>query len=170
MRMRKHGCAIRSVRRLGLSGAIPERAIPSYFGNYEIVAQTKNFILTCDDDPEARLRAQNVAGVCEADLARLNDLFSTNFEAGNTSDHGIWVHALKDLPSSGANGWNYGYEKDQSSRIYLQRAFVPAPPPPPPPDPPAVTPPNLNNAVIEFPRFVFVAELAEILMDFTGYG
>src|SRR4030088_1189014 len=28
--------------------------------------------------------------------------------------------------------------------------------------------PNLNAAVSEFPRFVFVAEMAEILMGFTG--
>jgi hypothetical protein len=61
----------------------------------------------------------------------------------------------------------------ESSRIVIQRAFVPPPPSPPslfPPDPPPLTGPNLNNAVIEFPRFVFVAELAEILMGFTGYG
>jgi hypothetical protein len=144
--------------------------MPNYFGQFEIVTQTKNFIVTCVDDAEARLRAQNVGAVCESDLKRLNDLFSTNFEAGNTSDHTIWVNCLKNLPSSGANGWNYGYERDQSSRILLQTAFIPPPPTPPPADPPAVTPPNYVAAVVAFPQFVFVAELAEILMDFTGYG
>jgi hypothetical protein len=144
--------------------------MPSYFDGYEIVAETKNFLVTCDNDPEARFRAQNVGYVCEADLASLNDLFSTNFEAGNTSDYTIWVHALTDQQSASANGWNYGYETDESSRILLQRAFIPPAPQPPPPDPPLVPPPNLGNAVIEFPRFVFVAELAEILMQFTGYG
>lgn len=144
--------------------------MPNYFGNFEIVSETKNFIVTCDDDAEARVRAQNVGAVCEIDLVRLNDLFSCNFEAGNTSKHTVWVHCLKDVQSASANGWNYGYERTESSRILLQRAFVPPPPSPPPPDPPAVTPPNYNAAVIEFPRFVFVAELAEILMDFTGYG
>ena len=64
--------------------------MPNYFGQFEIVAETKNFIVTCDGDAEARVRAQNVAGVCESDLRLLNDLFSTNFEAGNTSDHTIW--------------------------------------------------------------------------------
>jgi len=144
--------------------------MPAYFGQFEIVAQTPNFIVTCVDDAEARARAQNVAVTCEADLVRLNDLFSTNFEAGNTSPHGIWVNVLKDLPSSGSNGWNYGYETSRSSRIVLQRAFVPPLPSPPPADPPATPPPNFNAAVIEFPRFVFVAELAEILMDFSGNG
>ena len=144
--------------------------MPNYFGQFEIVAQTKNFIVTCVDDAEARMRAQNVAAVCEADLARLNDLFSTNFEAGNTSPHGIWVNVVKDQPSANSNGWNYGYETDESSRIVLPRAFVLPLPLPPPLDPPVVKPPNLNAAVFEFPRFVFVAELAEILMEFTGYG
>jgi hypothetical protein len=68
--------------------------MPDYFDGHEIVAQTKNFMVTCDDNSEARFRAQKVAAVCEADLASLNDLFSTNFEVGNTSDYTIWVHAL----------------------------------------------------------------------------
>jgi len=144
--------------------------MPNYFGQFEIVAETKNFIVTCDGDAEARVRAQNVAGVCESDLRLLNDLFSTNFEAGNTSDHTIWVNVLKHDPATTSNGFNYGYETEESSRIVLPRAFLPPPTPPPPADPPPVTPPNFINAVIEFPRFVFVAELAEILMDFTGYG
>lgn len=144
--------------------------MPAYFGNFEIVSQTPNFIVTCDGDADARLRAQNVAAICEHDLRILNDLFSTNFEAGNTSDHGIWVNVLADNPGSNANGFNYGYETDESSRIVLLRGFTPPPPGPAPADPPAVTPPNFLDAMLEFPRFVFVAELAEILMDFTGYG
>ena len=147
--------------------------MPSYFAGYEIVTSTRNFLVTCEDDPDARVRAQQIGSSCEADLARLNDLFSTNFETGNTSPHTIWVVVLKHDPSSNANGWNYGYESDESSRIYIRRGFVPPPPPPPPiipPDPPPLAGTNLNWAMVEFPRFVFVAELAEILMDFTGYG
>ncbi len=111
-----------------------------------------------------------MGSVCESDLRSLNDLFSTNFEAGNTAEHSIIVHVSKDDPKTTFNGLNYGYETDESSRIYLPRAFVPPPPAPPPADPPPVTPPNFVTATIEFPRFVFVAELAEVLMDFTGYG
>ena len=144
--------------------------MPSYFGQYEIVAQTKNFLVSCVGDVEARQRAQYVAAICEYDLSRLNDLFSTNYEAGNTAEHGIWVNVLKDVQGTSSNGWNYGYETNQSSRIVLQRAFIPPPPTPPPADPPPVTPPNYVAAVAEFPRQVFVAELAEILMSFTGYG
>src|SRR5262249_4874243 len=85
-----------------------EVTMPAFFAGYEIVAQTKNFLVTCEDDADARVRAQNIGYTCEADLARLNDLFSTNFEAGKTSPHGIWVVVLKHDPTSGANGSNYG--------------------------------------------------------------
>ena len=147
--------------------------MPDFFAGYEIIAQTKNFLVTSESDPGARQRATWIGQVCEADLARLNDLFSTNFEAGNTSPHTIWVIVLADDPTSNANGFNYGYETAESSRIFIRRAFTPPPPPPPPlipPDPRPLAGPNLNLAIIEFPRFVFVAELAEILMQFTGYG
>src|SRR3984893_16289573 len=147
--------------------------MPDYFAGYEIVANTKNFLVTCEDDFGARQRAQYIGATCEYDLSRLNDLFSTNFEAGKSSPHGVWVIVLKDVPASNSNGWNYGYETEESSRIFIQRAFNPPTPPPPPiipPDPAPLPGPHLNAAVIEFPRFVFVAELAEILMGFTGYG
>ena len=101
--------------------------MPDYFAGYEIVAQTKNFLITCDSAPEARVRAQNVAGVCEDDLAKLNDLFSTNFETGVTSDHTVWVNALNNAPAAPLKGWNYGYETGESSQIVLQRAFTPPP-------------------------------------------
>ncbi|MFK4719379.1 hypothetical protein ABIE89_000479 [Bradyrhizobium niftali] len=147
--------------------------MPGFFSGYEIVAETKNFLVTCEDDPGARQRAQSIGATCEADLFRLNQLFSTNFAAGMSSPHSIWVVVLKDDPSATANGWNYGYEAEESSQIWIRRAFTAPPPPPPslfPPDPPPLSGPDLNAAVIEFPRFVFVAELAEILMGFTGYG
>ncbi|MFN7984652.1 MAG: hypothetical protein U0Q11_22635 [Vicinamibacterales bacterium] len=108
------------------------------------------------------------------DLKQLNALFSTNFQTGNTSDYTIWVVVQKASAAAGSGGSNYGYESDQSSRIFMRGDFTPPPPPPPPPPgpvtPPATTPPNYAAAVVEYPRFVFVAELAEILMDFTGYG
>lgn len=144
-----------------------------YYAGYEIVAQTPNFLVTCEDDVVARLQAQYISSTCEEDLARLNDLFSTNFQAGKTSPHTIWVVVLKDDPTSEANGWNNGYETEESSQIVIANAFTPPPPSPPlfsQPDPLPLPGPDLNSAIMEFPRFVFVAELAEILMDFTGYG
>jgi hypothetical protein len=147
--------------------------MPETFAGYEVVARTKNFLVTCADDADARVRASNIAFTCEDDLARLNELFSTNFEAGKTSPYTIWVVVLKDDPTSQLNGWNYGYETDESSQIWISRGFVPPPPAPPsliPPDPPPLSGPDLDDAIVEFPRFVFVAELAEILMQFTGYG
>ena len=61
-------------------------------------------------------------------LARLNDLFSTNFEAGSTSPHATWVVVLKDDPTSKSNGWNYGYETEESSQIWIRRSFSLPPP------------------------------------------
>ena len=147
--------------------------MPDYFSGYEIVAQTKNFLVTCEDDAGARQRAQYIGFTCEADLARLNNLFSTNFVAGGSSQHGVWVAVLKDDPAATYNGMNHGYETEESSQIWIRRGFTPPPPPPPslfPQDPPPLSGPNLNVAINEFPRFVFVAELAEIMMGFTGYG
>src|SRR5437870_12317657 len=120
--------------------------MPNYFGQFEIVAETKNFIVTCDGHAEARVRAQNVAGVCESDLRVLNDLFSTNFEAGNTSDHTISVNVMKHDPTTPSNGFNSSYETEQSSLIVLPRAFLPPHTPPPTAEPPPVTPPCFINA------------------------
>jgi len=80
---------------------------------------------------------------------------------------------LKDDPTATYNGMNHGYETEESSQIWIRRAFIPPPPPPPslfPQDPPPLTGPDLNAAIIAFPQFVFVAELAEIMMGFTAYG
>lgn len=148
--------------------------MPGTFAGYEIVASTKNFLITCADDFVARNQALAISYCCEADLTRLQQLFSTTFQVGETIDHGVWVNVLKDDdPNRTFNGFNYGYETEESSRIVIGRAFTPPPPPPPPllpPDPPFDPGPNLNQAVLEFPQRVFVAELAEILMGFTGYG
>jgi hypothetical protein len=127
-----------------------DSAMTEYFAGYEIVSWSNNFLVTCESDPEARARAQYVSATnCEYDLSRLNDLFSTNFAAGVTSDHGIWVIVLKDSPGASANGWNFGYETAESSRIVLQRAFIPPPPVPPPPDPPLVAPPSYAQRLTE---------------------
>lgn len=147
--------------------------MPTPFAGYEVVKATPNFLITCEDDAGARQRAHDIAAVAETDLARLNQLFSTHFEYGTSSPWGIWVVVLKDDPTSDWNGQNHGYETLESSQIWIRTAFTPPTPPPPsifPPDPPPLPGPNLNTAVMEFPRFVFVAELAEILMQFTGYG
>jgi hypothetical protein len=146
--------------------------MPGTFVGYEIVASTKNFLITCEDDVVARNQATAIGYICESDLTLLQDLFSTEFQYDKTIDHGVWVNVLKDDPTRTWNGQNYGYETEESSRIIIGRAFTPPPPPPPsfvtdpPPDPGL----NYNRAVIEFPQRVFVAELVEILMGFTGYG
>lgn len=142
------------------------------FAGYEIVASTKNFLITCEDDVVARNQATAIGYICESDLNILQDLFSTEFQYDKTIDHSVWVNVLKDDPARNWNGQNYGYETKQSSRIIIGRSFTPPPPPPPAfvTDPPPDPGPNYARAVIEFPQRVFVAELVEILMAFTGYG
>jgi hypothetical protein len=146
--------------------------MPNSFQGYEIVSSTNNFLVTCEDDFFARNQALAISYICESDLTRLEPLFSTEFQAAKTIDHGVWVNILKADPGRTWNGVNYGYETEQSSRIVVGRNFQPPEPAPPstPADPPLDAGPNLNRAVMEFPQRVFVAELVEIMMDFTGYG
>jgi hypothetical protein len=142
------------------------------FAGYEIVASPKNFLITCEDDVVARNQATAISYICESDLTLLQDLFSTEFQYDKTIDHGVWVNVLKPDATRGWNGRNFGYETEESSRILIGTAFTPPPPPPPSfvTDPPPDPGPNYNRAVLEFPQRVFVAELVEILMGFTGYG
>ena len=146
--------------------------MPGTFAGYEIVASTRNFLITCENDVVARNQATAISYICESDLTTLQNLFSTEFQYDKTIDHGVWVNVLKDDPARTWNGQNHGYETEQSSRIIIGRAFTPPPPPPPSfvNDPPLDPGPNYARAVMEFPQRVFVAELAEILMAFTGYG
>jgi hypothetical protein len=99
--------------------------MPNYFAGFEIVSQTKNFLVTCANDAGARERARFVASICEADLTRLEGIFSTNFQTGETHDYSTWVNVLTPDPASGANGFNYGYESDQSSRIVILNSWDP---------------------------------------------
>lgn len=138
--------------------------MPGIFLGYPIVAQTKNFLITSDTDTDSSQRAMAIAAVCEADLSKLEKLFQTNFQTGDTHKYAVWVH----VPVVGAGASNYGFERDQSSRIFVNGTFNPVGPPNISPDELVPRPPNPGYVRDEFARFLFVAELAEILMDFTG--
>ncbi len=132
------------------------------FAGMPIVADTGNFLITAfpgDADCDARARA--IAGTCEADLARLEDLFNTNFHVGGRNEHGVWVRVMPD-PTPGRGGaQNRGWEEgdDNSSVITVEGTFIPS----------GLSPDN-SFVFDSTPRMLFVAELAELLMDFTGYG
>jgi len=140
-----------------------------YFDGFEVVSESKNFIITCVDDPAARQRAQDVSYTCEADLTRLEQIFSTNFQTGESHDYTTWVHVVTPLPGATANGMNYGYARDQSSRMIIMGAYTPQAGPPFPPDPPLPAL-DVNRILHDFARRIFVVELSEIMMGFTGYG
>ena len=128
-----------------------------YFAGYPIASQTHNFLVTfAEGDFDAEASAQAIGQTCEADLVRLSDIFACNFVTGGANEYSTWVHVLAGT-TGGAS--NYGWEQDQSSRIYVNGTTAP----------PTVSP-YTQAQRDECARMLFVAELAEILMDFTGYG
>ena len=74
-------------------------------------------------------------------------------------------------PAGAVNGFNHGFEHEQSSRIVVLNAWDPPPPTPSlfPADP-QLSGYDINKIHQDFARRIFVVELSEILMDFTGYG
>jgi len=127
------------------------------FAGFPIVAETRNFLITCaEDDADAEARAAAIGETCEADLNELEWIFSTNFQVGGRNQHGTWVHVYAGR-SGGAS--NKGWGDDESSQIAIMGGFSPSGPAP-----------DNQQALESSARFLFVAELAEILMDFTGYG
>jgi hypothetical protein len=122
--------------------------VTDYFLGNPIAGWTKNFLLTyAEGDTEAELSARAILDVCEDDLAALEYDFATSFQVGGRNEYATWVH----VSNSGGGGSNQGWGDDESSIIGVNG-----------------TKPWPNRD--EYARFVFVAELAEILMDFTGYG
>ena len=118
-----------------------------YFDGFPIAGSTEEFLVTfaSEADLDALARAQAIVESCETDLDQLQLWFKIDFRAG--SRHGIWVH----VDSVGGGASNNGYTSDQSPQIFVLDTAQPA-------------------VRAEYARFLFVAELAEILMDFTGYG
>lgn len=127
-----------------------------YFAGFPIAGQTREFLVTfaSESDLDALARAQAIVYSCERDLDQLQTWFRTDFRAG--SPYGIWVHVNS---SSGGGGSNFGYDDSESSRIIVSGTYAPSPPVP-----------NQGTIRDEYGNLIFVAELAEILMDFTGYG
>jgi hypothetical protein len=97
------------------------------------------------------LRLEPIGGTCENDLNTLEGWFSCNYD---NSPYGIWVHVAPGTHLGGAS--NRGYDNDQSSTMAINGTYAP---------------PNASpNTTLrdEMARMLFVAELAEILMDFTA--
>jgi hypothetical protein len=134
------------------------------FNGFEIVAATPNFLITCSpDDADCEARASAIAGTCEADLKALESIFNCNFQVGSGNEYGTWVNVTPDTAGGqgGASnsGWYDPEYTDRSSNISIYGTYIPSGPSP-------------YNAFVfqSTPRFLFVAELAELLMDFTHNG
>ena len=127
--------------------------MPIFLG-YPIAGTTQHFMVTyaAEDDADALSRANAILGTCEADLATLETWFRCDFDKAAYS---VWVHVAHGVPGGGAD--NFGYENNESSRIVITGTYQSSQSGP-------------YDIYDEFPRMLFVAEMAEILMDFTGYG
>jgi hypothetical protein len=127
--------------------------MPGYFLGSPIAGWTQHFLVTyaAENDQDAFARAQAILGTCEADLATLETWFNCNFDQAS---YAVWVHVAPGVPGGGAS--NYGYDDSTSSRIIINGTFKPAQP-------------TRYDIFDDFPRMLFVAEMIEVLMDFTGY-
>ncbi len=127
------------------------------FAGFPIVASTKNFLITCaEGDADAESRAEAIGQSCESDLAQLEGIFSTSYQVGGRNRYATWVHVYA---GRGGGASNKGWPESESAQIAILDGFTPSGPAPD------------NQQVFDSAaRFLFIAELSEILMDFTGYG
>jgi hypothetical protein len=105
-------------------------------------------IIYNDGDQETLDRALDVAATCEADLEWMEGIFQCNYHSAPYSTI-IW------LGQGGGAASNNGYSSEVSPGIYINSTYNPS---------------GLASVAPEVVRMLFVAEMAEILMDFTGYG
>ena len=121
-----------------------------YMESFPIAGITKVFVVTfqSEQDLDALARAQAIVSSCETDLDRLQAWFKTDFRSG--SPCGIWVHVGS---ANSPLAFNDGYTRGESPKIVVNATYA------------------QGGAIRdELARFLFVAELAEVLMSFTDYG
>ncbi len=107
-------------------------------------------IMTGADDADTVARAKAISDSCENDLKALEGWFSCNFD---NSPFGIMVLVSAGKHLGGAS--NTGYTTSQSSQMEINGTYAP--------------PGGTASATLrdEMARMLFVAELAEILMEFS---
>src|SRR6266566_9318961 len=118
------------------------------------VGQTTNFLVqyeTSGPNPTlAMQRAQSLLTTCEADFARLLSLFGVPASAFGPSNYITSINDKREPPHSAFN-LGYSTQKD-AMRVVLDSWFD-------------VPDPSLGNDAV---RFLFVAEVAEILMEYRN--
>ena len=114
-----------------------------------IAAWTRNFLFVYNaGDDDALTAALYVAATCEDDLDWLESIFQCNFESIEYATV-VWVGR------GGGAASNGGWDPSESAGMYINCAYNPA---------------GQRTATAETVRMLFVAELAELLMDFTPHG
>ena len=119
------------------------------------IAQTAHFLIALGEDtPDTRAAAAAIAQTCEADLATLSAWFSVNWD---DFPYGIWVSVDVDAADPRPHADNFWFGTSQSPHIEVYGV-------------------GIGNAAgredirDEMARMLFVAELAEVLMNFSGNG
>jgi hypothetical protein len=117
---------------------------------------TRNCTIFFVDVEDGQFRANALAQTCESDLQRLASLFRISFDIDGLNLGGVRVYIISP-PGGGAS--NPGYGGIGPSDMDVNGDYAPAKP-------------DMQTPIIrgEFVRFLFVAELSEIMMHITSAG
>jgi hypothetical protein len=126
--------------------------ITSGFGTQ--IAQTAHFLVALGDDtPATRAAAEAIAQTCEADLATLSSWFGVSWD---DFPYGIWVSVdVDDKPGPHADNVWFGTSQSPHIEVFgvgIENAA------------------GREDIRDEMARMLFAAELAEVLMNFSGNG
>jgi hypothetical protein len=118
---------------------------------------TRNCTIFFIDVEDGQFRANALAQTCESDVQSLASLFRIPFDIDGLNQSGVRVYIISP-PGGGASNPGYG-GIFLPSDMDLNGDYAPAKP-------------NLQTPIVrgEFVRFLFVAELSEIMMDITSSG
>jgi hypothetical protein len=118
---------------------------------------TRNCTIFFADVEDGQFRANALAQTCESDIGRLASLFRIPFDVDGLNRGGVGVYIISP-PSGGASNPGYGGILSPSD-MDINDDYAPAKR-------------DAQTPIVrgEFVRFLFVAELSEIMMDITSSG
>lgn len=119
--------------------------------------KTRNCTIFFSDVEDGQIRANAIAATCESDVQELATLFGIPFDIDGINRGGIRVYVISP-PGGGASNPGYGGIFGTND-MDINGDYAPAKPDW-----------QTSNVRAEFARFLFVAELAEIMMDAKGNG
>ena len=120
--------------------------------------QTRNCTIFFVDVEDGQFRAGALAQTCESDIRSLASLFRISFDVDGLNGGGVRVYVISP-PGGGASNVGWGGLLGGTSDMDLNGDFAPAKP-------------DSQTPIVraELVRFLFAAELAEIMMGITSSG